>query len=101
MESNLPWGPKGKSPWVNLEGGGEAMGDSQFIVEELTRLEKVSYSVTGQFAQKFDFFLNLYTNTVVNGSVTLSVRPFAIETTFPLSNLKTKHIFGILMIQWM
>ena len=27
-----------------------------------------------------------------------SVCPFAIETTFPLSNFKTKHIFGILMI---
>ena len=26
-----------------------------------------------------------------------SVCPFAIETTFPLSNFKTKHIFGILM----
>ena len=30
-------------------------------------------------------------------SVILSVCPFAIETTFPLSNFKTKHIFGILM----
>ena len=43
---------------------------------------------------------NLYTNTVLDGSVTLSVIlsvcPFAIETTFPLSNFKTKHIFGIL-----
>ena len=27
----------------------------------------------------------------------LSVCSFAIETTFPLSNLKTKHIFGILI----
>ena len=27
----------------------------------------------------------------------LSLCPFAIETTFPLSNFKTKHIFGILM----
>ena len=26
-----------------------------------------------------------------------SLCPFAIETTFPLSNFKTKHIFGILM----
>ena len=44
---------------------------------------------------------NLYTNTVLDGSVTLSVIlsvcAFAIETTFPLSNFKTKHIFGILM----
>ena len=48
--------------------------------------------------------LNLYTNTVLGGSVILSVCdsvylwfcPFAIETTFPLSNFKTKHIFGIL-----
>ena len=30
-------------------------------------------------------------------SVCHSVCPFAIETTFPLSNFKTKHIFGILM----
>ena len=27
----------------------------------------------------------------------LSLCPSAIETTFPLSNFKTKHIFGILM----
>ena len=39
----------------------------------------------------------LYTNTVQGGCVTLCVCPFAIETTFPLSNFKTKHIFGILM----
>ena len=30
-------------------------------------------------------------------SLRLSLCPFAIETTFPLSNLKTKHIFGILI----
>jgi len=41
---------------------------------------------------------NLFTNTVLDGCVTLCVCPFAIETTFPLSNFKTKHIFGILMI---
>ena len=41
--------------------------------------------------------LYLYTNTVLDGSVILSVCSFAIETTFLLSNLKTKHIFGILM----
>ena len=44
---------------------------------------------------------NLYTNTVLDGSVILSIClwfcPFAIETTFPLSNFKAKHIFGILM----
>ena len=39
----------------------------------------------------------LYTNTVLDGCVTLCVCPFAIETTFPLSNFKTKHIFGILV----
>ena len=38
---------------------------------------------------------NLYTNTVLDGSVILSVCSFTIETTFPLSNFKTKHIFGI------
>ena len=27
----------------------------------------------------------------------VSVCPFAIETTFPLADFKTKHIFGILM----
>ena len=42
-------------------------------------------------------WLYLYTNTVVDGSVILCVCSFAIETTFPLSNFKTKHIFGILM----
>ena len=30
-------------------------------------------------------------------SVCMSVCPFAIKTTFPLSKFKTKHIFGILM----
>ena len=44
----------------------------------------------------------LYTNTVLGGfvrlSVCLSVCSSAIETTFPLSNFKTKHIFGTLMI---
>jgi len=43
----------------------------------------------------------LYYNTLLDGyvilSVYLSVCSFAIETTFPLSNFKTKHIFGILM----
>ena len=43
----------------------------------------------------------LYNNTVLDGSVIPwfcdSVCLFAIETTFPLSNFKTKHIFGILM----
>ena len=39
-------------------------------------------------------------NTVMDGSMILSVCPFAIETTFPLSNFKTKHIFGILMTLW-
>ena len=29
-----------------------------------------------------------------------SVCSFAIEASFPLSNFKTKHIFGILMILW-
>ena len=42
----------------------------------------------------------LYTNTVLGGCVTLRVCPFAIETTFPLSNFKIKHICGILMILW-
>ena len=40
---------------------------------------------------------NLYNNTVLDGSVILSVWLFAIETTFPLSDFKTKHIFGILV----
>ena len=44
-----------------------------------------------------NLFYNLYTNTVLDGSVILSVCSFAIETTFPLSNFKTKHTFGILM----
>ena len=43
----------------------------------------------------------LYYNTLLDGSVILSVIlsvcPFAIETTFPLSNFKTKHILVILM----
>ena len=41
---------------------------------------------------------NLYTNTVLDGSVILCVCSFAIETNFPLSNLQTKHIFGILRV---
>ena len=40
---------------------------------------------------------NLYNNTVLDSCVILSVCSFAIETTFPLSNFKTKHIFRILM----
>ena len=39
----------------------------------------------------------LYTNTVLDGCVTLCVCLFVIETTFPLSNFKTKHTFRILM----
>ena len=42
-----------------------------------------------------------YYNTVLDVGLILSVCDsicsFAIETTFPLSNFKTKHIFGILM----
>ena len=41
--------------------------------------------------------IHLYANTVLDGTVRLWFCPFAIETTFPLSNFKTKHIFGILM----
>ena len=41
--------------------------------------------------------INLYYNTLLDGCVILSVCSFAIETTFPLSNFKTKHILGILM----
>ena len=33
----------------------------------------------------------------MRGSMCPSVCSFAIETTFPLSNFKTKHIFGTLM----
>ena len=36
----------------------------------------------------------------MDGSGILSVCSFAIETTFSLSNFKTKHIFGILMTLW-
>ena len=47
------------------------------------------------------YFSHLYTNTVlgvsVRPSVCLSVCSCAIETTFPSSNFKTEHIFGILM----
>ena len=58
---------------------------------------------------RFKLYIYLYTNTVLDGSVILwfclsvclSVClwfwSFAIETTFPLFNFKTKHIFGILM----
>ena len=46
-------------------------------------------------------YIQLYTNTVLDGSVILSVImsvcSFAIETIFPLFNFKTKHIFEILM----
>ena len=46
----------------------------------------------------------LYTNTVLGGSVRLwaclPVCSYAIKTTFPLFNFKTKHIFGILMVLW-
>ena len=46
----------------------------------------------------------LYDNTLLDGFVTQwfcdFVCPFAIETTFPFSNLKTKHIFGILTTLW-
>ena len=39
---------------------------------------------------------HLYTNTVLGGFVRLSVRPLY-KPLFPLSNFKTKHIFGILI----
>ena len=42
-------------------------------------------------------YLYLYTNTVLDGTVRLWFCPFAIETTFLLSDFKTKQIFGILM----
>ena len=42
-------------------------------------------------------FASLYTNTVLGSFVRPSVCSSTIETTFPLSNFKTKHIFGILM----
>jgi len=42
--------------------------------------------------------VHLYYNTVLDVRVILFLCSFAIETTFPLSNFKTKHIFGILMI---
>ena len=45
----------------------------------------------------FPGIYNLYTNTVLDGAVRLWFCSFAIETTFPLSNFKTKHIFGILV----
>ena len=48
-------------------------------------------------AKDTPFNVNLYTNTVLDGCVTLCVCPFNIETTFPLSNFETKHIFGILI----
>ena len=38
-----------------------------------------------------------YASLTIPYWVALSVCQFAIETTFPLSNFKTKHIFGILM----
>ena len=43
------------------------------------------------------FVYNLYSNTVLDDCVILSVCSSAIETTFPLSNFKTEHIFGILI----
>ena len=39
----------------------------------------------------------IYTNTVLGDFVSLSASSTAIETTFPLSNFKTKYIFGTLM----
>ena len=36
-------------------------------------------------------------NTVLDVGMILSVCSFAIETTFPLSDFKTKHIFGNFM----
>ena len=42
-------------------------------------------------------YIYLYTNTVLEGSVIMCVCSFAVETTFPLSNFKTKHTFGIFM----
>ena len=47
--------------------------------------------------QKLIHVANLYTNTLLGGFVSLSVCSSAIETTFPLSNFKTKHIFRISM----
>ena len=45
-----------------------------------------------------EFFLfNLYTNALLDSSVRLSVCSCAIQNTFPVSNFKTEHIFGILM----
>ena len=44
---------------------------------------------------------NLYTNTVLDGSVILCVCSFAIDANnFPLSNLQAKHIFGSMKTIW-
>ena len=42
------------------------------------------------------YFASLYTNTVLDGSVILFIR---YRNHFPVANFKTKHIFGILMVQ--
>ena len=41
---------------------------------------------------------HLYANAVLDSSVNLCVCSFATKITFPLSNFRTKHIFGILMV---
>ena len=58
-------------------------------------LFKKNCFIYNYFQLKYSAYL--YHNTVLDGCVILSVCSFAIKTTFPLSNLKTKHIFGILM----
>ena len=69
---------------------------SQFFYYPSTQ-QKITSQQTKINDQIYQYIQHLYTNTLLDGSVILSVCSFAIETTFPLSNFKSKHTFGILM----
>ena len=49
------------------------------------------------FLFSYCFYIDLYTYTVLDGSVILCICLSAVETTFPLSNFKSKLLFGTLM----
>ena len=82
--------------WTGLAIGKEVLWDTPICWKNLTFDCLIVLSIHDAW-QASHIYIYLYTKTVLDSSVIMSVCPFAIETTFPLSNFKTKHIFGILM----
>ena len=83
-------------PFLKIRKGWRiAAGNIYFNYRLILKISKISLSKsTEKFRYIYIYILMRYW---VGLSIRLSVCSCAIETTFPLSNFKTKHIFGILM----